>query len=79
MYRKIDGYQVRYRIKGTKAWKTKEIRPSAVKVSGKKDIFVLKGLKKGKKYQVKVRSWVDTPQGRYYGAFGMSKTSKKIR
>ena len=79
MYRKIDGYQVRYRIKGAKAWKTKEIKPSAVKVSGKKDIFVLKGLKKGKKYQVKVRSGVNTPQGRYYGAFGMTKTSKKIK
>ncbi len=79
MYRKIDGYQVRYHIKGKKAWKTKEIKPSEIKVSGKKDIFVLKNLKKGKRYQVKVRSWADTSEGRYYGAFGMAMTSKKIK
>ena len=79
MYRKIDGYQVRYRIKGKKAWKTKEIKPSEIKVSGKKDIFVLKNLKKGKRYQVKVRSWADTSEGRYYGTFGMAMTSKKIK
>ncbi len=70
---------MRYRIKGKKAWKTKEFKPSEIKVSGKKDIFVLKNLKKGKRYQVKARSWADTPQGRYYGTFGMTMTSKKIK
>lgn len=79
LWRGIDGYQVKYRIKGKKTWKVKEFAPSKVRQSGNKDILVLKNLKKGQRYQVKVRAWANTPEGRYYGVFSPAKVSKKIK
>ena len=65
-------YQVKYRIKGKK-WQTKKVKVS----SGSK--IVLKKLKKGKKYQVKVRAYVPSKQFDLYGSFSKTKTSKKIK
>ena len=79
LWRGIDGYQVKYCVKGSKTWKTKELKPSQVKKSKGKNSFVLTKLKKGKKYKVKVRSWVNTPNGRYYGVFSQIRVSKKIK
>jgi len=75
----IDGFQVKYRMRGKKTWKTKEFKTSAVKRSGKRDLLVLKNLTKGKRYKVKVRVWADTRGGRYYGSFSDPKWSKKIK
>lgn len=69
----ITGYQVKYRVKGAKKWKIKTI--NSVKPS-----LVLKGMKKGKKYQVRVRSYYKSAKGNtLYGGWSMIKTSKKIK
>ena len=70
----VESYEVRYRIKGTSKWKKKTFKATSNKL-------VLKGLKNGKKYQVKVRA-----RGKYYedtesynvGAYSAVKTSSKI-
>ena len=64
-------YQVYYRIKGKTAWKKKTFKVA----SGNK--LVLKNLKKGKKYQVKVRAYVDDSW--YAGKFSKIKTSGKVQ
>lgn len=68
----LTGYQIAYKVKGAKKWKT-------VKV--KKNTKVLKKLKKGKKYQVKVRGYVyiKSESKNYFGAWSKVKTSKKIK
>ena len=70
----VQSYQVRYRVKGTSSWKKKTFKASSNKL-------VIKGLKNGKKYQVKVRA--KAPDAEDYdfeivGAFSMVKTSAKI-
>ena len=70
----VESYEVRYRIKGASKWKKKIFKATSNKL-------VLKGLKNGKKYQVKVRA-----RGKYYedtesynvGAYSAVKTSGKI-
>ncbi len=69
---KITKYQVRYRIKGTSKWKTKTY--GASKSSG-----VIKSLKKGKRYEVQVRSYKTVSKVKYYSAWSSKKTSKKIK
>jgi len=69
-YPGIDGYEVFYRVKGTSDWSVKEFAPgAALKVAG---------LKKGKRYQVKVRSFVESKYGRYYSVHSITETSGKI-
>jgi hypothetical protein len=65
----FDGYEVSYRVKGKK-W-------SAVKVSGaKKSSKVIKKLKKGKTYQVKVRGYKMSGNTAVYGKYSKTKTKK---
>jgi hypothetical protein len=74
-WKKVSGitkYQVRYKVKGTKKWKTKT-------VSAKKTTLVIKGLKKGKKYQVQIRSYKTANKANYYSAWSKTKTSKKVK
>ena len=60
-------YQVAWRVKGTKKWKT------ATAGSAKK---VLKKLKKGKTYQVRVRAFKKASGTKYYGAWSSMKKAK---
>ena len=64
-------YQVYYRIKGNKTWKKKTFSVS------KGNKLVLTNLKKGKKYQVKVRAYVGYEWDA--GKFSSIKTSGKIQ
>ena len=69
----ISGYQVMYRVKGKKQWKTKDFGPNKPKM-------VLKSVKKGKKYQVKVKAFYTSEKGNtLYGGTGGIKTSKKVK
>lgn len=61
-------YQVAYRVKGAKKWKT-------VKTGGKQTI-TLKKLKRNKTYQVKVRAIAKTNSGTKYGTYSKIKTIK---
>ncbi|MDR1043330.1 MAG: fibronectin type III domain-containing protein, partial [Clostridiales Family XIII bacterium] len=55
---KVTGYQVQYRQKGTSKWKTKT-------VSAKKSVVTIKGLKKGKQYQFRVRAYKTVAKVKY--------------
>lgn len=67
-----DGFEIQYRIKGKSAWKTKSI--SALKTK-----IVLKKLKKGKRYQVRMRSCLSAEGQKFWGEWSAVKTSKKIK
>jgi hypothetical protein len=73
---KITKYQVRYRMKGTVKWKTRT-------VSAKSKILTVKKLKKGRVYQIQVRSYkkikTGVSKGTYYSAWSKIKTSKKVK
>jgi hypothetical protein len=73
---KATSMQLRYRQKGKSKWST-------VNVSVKKSSYVIKKLKKSKKYQVQMRI-VRTvksgyAKGGYYGGWSATKTSKAVR
>ena len=61
-YTGIDHYELAYRIKGTKTWKTKSF-------SAASRVLSLTGLKNGKRYQVKARAWTTDAYGKYYGSY----------
>jgi hypothetical protein len=73
---KVTKYQIRYRVKGTKKWRT-------VNVSAKKTNYSLKKLKSGKRYQVQVRAvrkvTSGANKGTYYGAWSRAKTSRAVK
>ena len=64
-------YQIQYRVKGSSKWKTVN------KKKGNK--VVIKKLKTGKKYQIRVRAYKTVSGKKYYGAWSKVKTSKKIK
>jgi hypothetical protein len=72
----VTKYQVAYRVKGDKSWKTKTVKASASSLAVKK-------LKKGKAYQVRVRAYKKiasgASNGTYYGAWSSVKTSAKVK
>ena len=70
-YTGIEHYELAYRIKGTKTWKKKSFSASS-------GVLRLKGLKKGKRYQLKVRAWTKDAYGRYYGSYSNVATSGKV-
>ncbi len=63
-------YQIKYRLLGSASWKS-------ISISSNKKI--LKKLKSGKKYQIKVRAYKKVASHTYYGAYTSIKTSKKIK
>lgn len=65
-----SGYQIKYKVKGSKKWKT---------VTSKKASKTIKKLKKGKRYKFKVRAYKTVKGKKYYGAYCKVKTSKKIK
>ena len=68
----LTGYKISYRAVGSSKWTTKSMAAS-------KNAKVLNGLKKGKKYQVRVRGYVKYGGNINYGAWSKVKTSGKIR
>ncbi len=66
----LTGYEISYKIKGSKKWKT---------TTSTKNVKTIKNLKKGKKYQVRVRGYVKVGGKKHYGAWSKVKTSKKIK
>ena len=69
---KVTKYVVSYREKGTSIWTWKEF--SATKSSG-----TIKGLTKGKKYDVQVRSYKTISGINHYSAWSPTKTSAAIK
>lgn len=63
-------YQVKYRVKGSKKWKS---------VSSKKNAVTLKKLKSGKRYQVKARAVKKVGGKTYASAWSKVKTTKKVK
>jgi hypothetical protein len=57
---------------GAKKWKTKT-------VSGKRASLTIKKLKKGKVYQVQVRSYKTVLNVKYYSAWSNVRVSKKVK
>ncbi|MBN9106224.1 MAG: FIVAR domain-containing protein [Propionibacteriaceae bacterium] len=68
----VSKYQVQYRVKGTASWKT-------VSVAASKSSVTLTKLKKGKVYQVQVRSYKVVSGATYYSAWSASKYSSKVK
>jgi uncharacterized repeat protein (TIGR02543 family) len=68
----ISKYQLRYRIRGKKAWKYKL-------VSAKQTKLVLKKLKRAKRYQIQVRSYCLRGSKRLYSPWSATKTTKRVR
>ena len=60
-------YQIRYRVKGSKKWKT---------VTAKKPSVTLKKLKKGKKYQIQARTFKKVKGTKYTSSWSKTKTAK---
>jgi hypothetical protein len=69
---KVTKYQVRYRVKGASAWKTRTF-------AAKSGFATLKKLKKGKVYQFQVRSYKTVSKVKYYSAWSATKASKKVK
>ena len=68
----ITGYKISYRMKGKTKWNTRTL-------SASKTVLTIKKLKKGKRYQVKVRGYVKVGKTNYYGAWSTVKTSVKVK
>jgi hypothetical protein len=73
---KIKGYQIHYRVKPTRSatanWKSKTASAKAAKLT-------LKALKKGKIYQVRIRSYAVVGGSKYYAPWSAVKTSGKVK
>ena len=74
-WKKVTGatqYQIKYREKGKKKWKNKTVK-------SKVRSFTVKKVKRGKKYQFKVRAIKKIGKTKYYSKFSKIKTTKKIK
>lgn len=69
---KVEKFELLYRVKGAKKWKTLTLKGSA---SSK----IIKKLKTGKKYQFKLRSYVSVNGIKVFSPFSKVKTSKAIK
>ncbi len=68
----VTKYELRWREKGTVTWKTKAYAVSASSAT-------IKSLKKGKRYEVQVRSYKKVSGKKYYSTWSAAKTSGTIR
>jgi hypothetical protein len=74
---KVTKYQVQYRVKGVKKWKAKNF---TVKYTGATTAKVtVKKLKKGKRYQFRVRAWKAVGAKKYYAPWSAAKLGKKVK
>ena len=65
-----SAYQIFYRVKGKGKWQSATAKGKAK---------TIRKLKKGKKYQIKVRAYRSVGGTEYYGAWSMVKTTGKIK
>ncbi len=63
-------YQIWYKVKGTSKWKKKTTT---------RQTLTIRKLKKGKKYQIKIRAYKKIGKKTYYGAWSKTKTTKKVK
>ena len=70
--KKVSGYQVRYST--SKSFKNAKL--VSVKYTKKINSGTVKKLKSGKKYYVRVRTYVKTPDGKFYSAWSKTKSVK---
>ncbi|MDR0520068.1 MAG: fibronectin type III domain-containing protein, partial [Clostridiales Family XIII bacterium] len=69
---KVAGYEIRYKEKNAKKWKVKTAKAKATSLTIKK-------LKKGKVYQIQIRSYKVAGGKKYYAPWSATKTSKKVK
>jgi hypothetical protein len=74
---KVTKYQVRYRVKGTVAWKVKAVSTKSLPVGTVST--TIKGLSKGDPYQIQVRSYKKVGKTNYYSAWSAVKTTGRVR
>jgi hypothetical protein len=68
----ITAYEISYRIKGKGKWRAREIAPNQARL-------VIKGLKKGKKYQVRIRALCDDGYDTIHSPWSKAKTSGRVK
>ena len=61
-YTGVSNYQLAYRPKGTKTWKTKSF-------SSDSNVLELTGLENGKQYELAVRAFTEDAYGKYCGKY----------
>ena len=61
-YTGVSNYQLAYRPKGTKTWKTKSFSSDTTKIN-------LTGLKNGEQYELAARAWTEDAYGKYCGKY----------
>jgi hypothetical protein len=75
---KLTGYQIQYRVKGKAKWSASKTVKKASSVN-----YTVKSLKKGKRYEVRVRAYKNiasgASKGSYYGAWSKVKASGKVK
>jgi hypothetical protein len=69
---KITKYEVRWKVKGAKSWKSKA-------VSSAKTALAVKKLKKGKRYEIQARVYKTVGGTKYYSAWSKVKTGGKVK
>jgi hypothetical protein len=69
---KVSGYQLQYKVKGTSKWKTKSF-------SSKTSKATVKGLRRGKVYQFRIRSFKTVSKVKYCADWSAVKSSKKVK
>jgi hypothetical protein len=69
---KATKYEIRYKVKGTAKWKVKA-------VASKLNSLTIQKLKKGREYQLQIRSYKKVAGAKYYSAWSGVKTSKKVK
>ena len=61
-YTGVSNYQLAYRLKGTKKWKTKSFSSDSTELK-------LTGIKNGEQYELAVRAWIEDAYGKYCGKY----------
>jgi hypothetical protein len=74
---KVTRYQIQYRVKGTKKWKSRTVK---IKYTGSTTARVtIKKLKAGKRYQFRIRAYKSSIEARTPANWSPVKASKKIK
>ncbi|MDR0519645.1 MAG: fibronectin type III domain-containing protein [Clostridiales Family XIII bacterium] len=69
---KISGYEIRYKSKNSKKWAVKTAKAKAT-------YLTVKGLKKGKVYQFKIRAYKSAHGAKYFAPWSTTKTCRKVK
>jgi hypothetical protein len=74
---KVTRYQIQYRVKGAKKWQSKSFTVKAAGAATAK--VTVKKLKKGKRYQFRVRAWKTAAGKKLYAPWSAVKPSGKVK